>query len=85
MDLSDGCGRCNAPEDLVTLAGDPAAVPDDLVTRFACDPVDHWSSEQWRNLTRRFAPRIAALVRAQEVDPGLALRIFGQSDRKSVV
>ncbi|MBC6446150.1 hypothetical protein [Actinokineospora xionganensis] len=78
MDLSDGCGHCNAPEDLVTLAGDPAAVPDDLVTRFACDTVDHWSSEQWRYLTRRFAPRIAALVRAQKVDPGLALRTLGQ-------
>ncbi|SDI09805.1 hypothetical protein SAMN05192558_101637 [Actinokineospora alba] len=79
MDLSDGCLQCNTKQDLATLAGDPAEVPDDLVTRFARDPVDHWSSEQWRHLARRFAPRIVSLVRAQAVDPGLALRIFGQS------
>lgn len=68
MDLSDGCLHCYSEQDLVVLAGDPDAVPDDLIRSIASDPYDHWSREQWQLLCRRFAPRLISLVRTKETD-----------------
>ena len=77
MDLSDGCSRCYSDQDLVVLAGDPGAVPDLLIKSVATDPDDHWSGKQWRFLYQRFVPRLVSLLRAGEVDGGLATRAFG--------
>lgn len=79
MVLSDGCLRCYSEQDLLVLEGDPDLVPDDLVRSVAADPHDHWSSEQWRFLYRRFAPRLVGLVRAKQVASGMSLRAFGPS------
>jgi hypothetical protein len=79
VDLSDGCSRCYCEQDLVVLAGDPDSVPDHLIRSIAFDAHDHWSSEQWQLLYRRFAPRLVSLVRTRQIDPGLALRAFGPS------
>ncbi|MEV1119955.1 hypothetical protein AB0I91_33315 [Actinosynnema sp. NPDC049800] len=80
MDLSAGCARCYSEQDLsVLLGGGADAVPDRLVKSIAADSHDHWSSGQWQSLYRRFALRLIFLVRAKEVDPGLALRAFGPS------
>ncbi|MFE9747108.1 hypothetical protein ACFYOT_19575 [Saccharothrix saharensis] len=77
MDLSDGCSHCHSEWDLVVLAGHPDSVPDHLIRSIPSDAHDHWSSEQWQFLCRRFAPRLVSLVRTGEIDPGLTLRAFG--------
>jgi hypothetical protein len=79
VDLSDGCSRCYSDQELVVLAGDPDAVPDNLIEEIAADPADHWSREQWRFLYRRFAPRLIYLVRTRQVGRELTLRAFGPS------
>lgn len=79
MDLSDGCSFCYPEPDLAVLAGDPDSVPEHLVRSIASEAHDHWSSEQWQFLCRRFAPRLVSLVRADAIDVGLTLRIFGPS------
>ncbi len=79
MDLSDGCLYCYTEQDLVVLAGDPGAVPDDLVRAVASEAVDHWSREQWQFLYQRLAPRLVSLVRTREIDPALTTRALGRS------
>jgi hypothetical protein len=49
------------------------------VRSIASDAHDHWSSEQWQWLYRRFALRLVSLVRARHIDPGLTLWAFGPS------
>ncbi|WIV56045.1 hypothetical protein [Amycolatopsis nalaikhensis] len=78
VDLSDGCTACYAEADLALLAGDVAAVPDELVVSALSEPSDHWKPEQWRFLFRRFTPRLPALVRAGAHDEALLLRGFGR-------
>lgn len=78
MDFSDGCGLCYAEADLILLAGDPAAVPDELVVSALSEPSDHWKPEQWRFLCRRFLPRLPALLRTGAHDKALLLRGFGR-------
>lgn len=78
VDLSDGCTACYAEADLTRLAGDPAAVPDELVVSALSEPSDHWQPEQWRFLHRRFRPRLPALLLAGAHDKALLLRGFSR-------
>jgi len=77
VDISNGCGLCYAKQDLVDLAGDVDAAPDDVVALLAGEVSDHWSPEQWQWLIRRFTPRLLALVRERKVDVDRALRVYG--------
>ncbi|WP_143446645.1 hypothetical protein [Kibdelosporangium aridum] len=41
----DGCTYCYSESDLELLGGDPADVPDSLVSSFAREVIDHWSED----------------------------------------
>ncbi|MEU7530216.1 hypothetical protein AB0A74_31130 [Saccharothrix sp. NPDC042600] len=60
----DGCTYCYPQHELDLLGGDPALVPDDLVTSFAREVTDHWSEGQYGLLWRGLAPRILAALEA---------------------
>jgi hypothetical protein len=77
VDISGGCGRCYAKQDLIDLAGDVDAAPDDVVGLLAREVSDHWSPEQWQWLVRRFTPRILGLIRTRQVDADMT-RIYGR-------
>lgn len=74
-----GCTRCYLESELALLGGDPGLVPDSLVREFAEEVLDHWDTEQYGSLWRRFAPRIIRLVVVNEpgIDMGRLLRGLG--------
>jgi hypothetical protein len=75
----DGCGCCYSEEELVQLGGDPRAVGDDLVCRFAQEDIYHWDEDQYQLAWRRLAGRILGLLDSEDrgVDIGLLLRGLG--------
>jgi hypothetical protein len=52
-----GCTRCFAESELQALGGDSAAVSDELLGQFMRKAVDHWDTDQYAVLWRRFLPR----------------------------
>ncbi|MFJ9913417.1 hypothetical protein [Actinacidiphila glaucinigra] len=53
----EGCTFCASESDLIALGGDPWAVPDDVLTHFMGEVVDHWDADQYPILWRRLMPR----------------------------
>lgn len=77
----DGCTFCYSEQELADLAGDPGALSDDLVRRFAEEGIDHWDEDQYPAAWRRLAGRILRLLGRRDlgVDVGLVLRGLGYS------
>ncbi|MFC0106669.1 hypothetical protein [Kibdelosporangium aridum] len=61
----DGCTYCYSESDLTLLGGDPAEVPDSLVSSFAREVIDHWPQDQYGLVWRGLAPRILKVLASQ--------------------